>query len=178
MSFKNLFKSLTTTSSRRRPTRRPSPARLSLEALEDRCVPSYSVIDLGTLGGTISHADDINASGQVVGWSARSSGIEHAFLWQNGIMTDLGTLGGSYSTANGINDVGQIVGSAGTADGTAHAFLLTPEDTDGNGTPDRWFRDSNSDGKNDLMLDLGPDTRCLRREQRGAGRRQSQAWRV
>jgi probable HAF family extracellular repeat protein len=157
MSFVNLFKSLTLTSSRRRPTRRPSSARLSLEALEDRCMPSYSVIDLGTLGGTISHADDVNASGQVVGWSARSSGIEHAFLWQNGIMTDLGTLDGSYSTANGINDVGQIVGSAGTADGTAHPFLLTPEDTDGNGTPDLWFRDSNSDGKNDLMLDLGPD---------------------
>ena len=36
--------------------------------------------------------------------------------------------------------------------------MLTPEDTDGNGVPDRWFRDSNRDGKNDLMLDLGPDS--------------------
>src|SRR5262249_28649164 len=26
------------------------------------------------------------------------------------------------------------------------------------GVPDRWFRDSNGDGKNDLMLDLGPGT--------------------
>ena len=42
-------------------------------------------------------------------------------------------------------------------DGHVHAFLLTPEDTDGNGAPDRWFRDGNSDRKNDLMLDLGPD---------------------
>lgn len=72
-------------------------------------------------------------------------------------MIDLGTLGGFYSSANGINDVGQIVGGSNTADGTGHAFLLTPEDTDGNGIPDRWFRDTNSDGRNDLMLDLGPN---------------------
>ena len=145
-----------------RGVRRRSPwARPSVEALEDRCVPSYSVIDLGTLGGSYSQGNDINASGQVVGRSTLSDGTGHAFLWQNGIMTDLGTLGtlGAFSSALGINDFGQIVGySGGDGGGSSnHAFLLTPEDTDGNGTPDRWFRDSNSDGKNDLMLDLGPN---------------------
>jgi len=128
--------------------------------MEERCVLSYTVIDLGTLGGSQSQANDINASGQVVGVSLRSESVGgwRAFLWQDGIMTDLGTLGGDYSRAIGINDVGQIVGHSYTGDATDHGFLLTPEDTDGNGASDRWFRDSNSDGKNDLMLDLGPNT--------------------
>jgi probable HAF family extracellular repeat protein len=138
--------------------RRPSSAPLSLEPLEHRDVPSYSVIDLGALGvlgsGGYSNtrASDINASSQVVG---QSNG--HAFLWQNGIMTDLGSLGGGYGSAAAINDVGQIVGSSYASDGANHGFLLTPEDSDGNGVPDRWIRDSNGDGTNDLMLDLGQD---------------------
>jgi probable HAF family extracellular repeat protein len=161
MWFHNFFKSLTSISTRRRSTRRrPSASRLCLEPLEDRCLLAYSVIDLGSLGDGPSQASDINTSGQVVGWSQPSDGIVHGFLWQNGVMTDLGTLGGlsGYSRALGINDVGQIVGSSTAFDGLSHAFLLTPEDTDGNGAPDRWFRDSNSDRKNDLMLDLGPNS--------------------
>jgi hypothetical protein len=31
-------------------------------------------------------------------------------------------------------------------------FRIAPEDSDGNGTPARWFRDANGDGKNDLIL--------------------------
>jgi probable HAF family extracellular repeat protein len=117
-------------------------------------MPSYSVIDLGSLDGSDTRALDINDSGQVVGWSAVTSNFSgSAFLWQNGIMTAIGA-----SVAYGINDVGQVVGYTSSGDGTNHAFLLTPEDTDGNGAPDRWFRDINSDGKNDLMLDLGPST--------------------
>jgi probable HAF family extracellular repeat protein len=72
-------------------------------------------------------------------------------------MINLGTLGGSDSYAYGINDAGQIVGQSFTGAGVYYGFLLTPEDADGNGAPDRWFRDSNSDGRNDLMLDLGAD---------------------
>src|SRR5258708_1034755 len=157
MSIHTFFKSLISTPTRRRPIRRRPPAsRLCLEALEDPCVPSYAVIGLGTLGGSSSFAGDINASGQVVGWSITAVGQGHAFLWQNGIMTDLGTLGGNFSVARGINDVGQIVGYSDPGDGTDHPFLLTPEDTDNNAPPDRWFRDSASDGDNDLMLGLGP----------------------
>jgi len=46
---------------------------------------TYTIIDLGTLGGPDSTAQGINARGQVVGYSnpAGSSNIQyHAFLWE------------------------------------------------------------------------------------------------
>lgn len=158
MSLKKIINSLVSRSARGANRRRLPSSRLSFETLEDRRLLAYSVIDLGTLGGGWSIASDLNVSGQVVGNSATATGNGHAFIWQNGIMTDLGTLGGNFSSARSINDVGQIVGYTKTSDGINHGFLLTPEDGDGNGAPDRWFRDSNHDGKNDLMFDLGPDT--------------------
>jgi hypothetical protein len=33
--------------------------------------------------------------------------------------------------------------------------LIEPEDTDDDGEPDRWYRDVDLDGANDLMVDLG-----------------------
>jgi probable HAF family extracellular repeat protein len=71
--------------------------------------------NLGTLGGSESSANAINAGGQVVGQATTTSGDSHAFLYSGGSMTDIGTLGGSQSYANGINANGQIVGQATTA---------------------------------------------------------------
>ena len=76
----------------------------------------FTATDLGTFGGLRSHASDINAQGQVVGWSSLPgtsslpNGETHAFIWEAGTMTDLGTPGGRFSFAGGLNDSGQVVG--------------------------------------------------------------------
>ncbi len=92
---------------------------------------TYTITDLGDLGGGLSVGYDINASGQVVGQSLTDFGEFAAFLWLPSPafdlpagMHDLGTLGGTYSEALGINDSGQVVGRAFLANNTAyHAFL-------------------------------------------------------
>ena len=135
---------------RRRGSLRAATHRPNLEVLEDRCVPAlYAVTDLGTLGGYYSDASDLNEAGQVVGYAGTADGVGHAFLWENGTMIDLGTLGGSYSSAQGINDLGQVVGwSYLPGDVSGHAFLVNPQ----GGV---WFQDSDLDGRNDFMIDLG-----------------------
>jgi probable HAF family extracellular repeat protein len=85
---------------------------------------TYTVTDLGTLGGGGGVAHGINNSGQVIGEAALASGQFHAFIWENGTMIDLGTLGGSRSKPFSINGAGQVVGSSDDASNLrSHAFL-------------------------------------------------------
>lgn len=84
---------------------------------------TWSIVDLGTLGGSASTATHINDSGDVVGYSNIGSGSEHAFLYRNGAMIDLGTMGGEYSHAKAINNTGGIIGYSALANGSTVPFL-------------------------------------------------------
>src|SRR6516225_12428249 len=103
---------------------------------------TYTITDLGSLGGGVAHGLAINASGQVTGDSVLSTLVQvpcpprygvpqkcfkhpdDAFEWSNGTMTDLGTLGGNYSQGVAINGSGEAVGSSsGKSSGTGGAFL-------------------------------------------------------
>jgi probable HAF family extracellular repeat protein len=57
----------------------------------------YRVIDLGTLGGTVSAGNAINNIGWVTGFSNKANGDQLAALWVNGLQISLGTLGGPSS---------------------------------------------------------------------------------
>jgi len=90
--------------------------------------------DLGTLGGFLSAAYDVNDIGDVVGWSQvatqPSSVADHAFITRGCWMFDLNNLLPATAAwellfACGINNQGQIVGW-GLHQGNVRAFLLTP----------------------------------------------------
>jgi probable HAF family extracellular repeat protein len=97
------------------------------------CSSSYTIDDLGTLGGTNSFGAAINAAGTVTGtsWltsSAHAGGV-HAFRYVDGIgMIDLGVLpntGANFSFGYGINSFGQIAGGSYAAEaGTAIRAMM------------------------------------------------------
>ena len=111
---------------------------LVLVGLAQTPPPTYTIIDLGTLGGPRSVGQGINASGQVAGWSDTDNTLDdghpHAFLYTPGAnppMSDLGTLpGGLRSYGQSINGSGQITGWADPGTGAEHVFLYNGTMTD------------------------------------------------
>jgi len=85
---------------------------------------SYSVTELGSLGG-VTKATAINNSGQVTGGSnAAIAEPMYAFLYSNSVMLPL-TTAGRYSVGQAINDSGQVVGRVSGYGLPDHAFLYS-----------------------------------------------------
>jgi probable HAF family extracellular repeat protein len=89
---------------------------------------TYTLTDLGTLGGGNSYASSVNIKGEVTGSSLTSDGDRHAYIYTNGLMRDLGVLAGPESVGYAMNDVSQIAGSSSYVAGNAswiHAVLFS-----------------------------------------------------
>jgi probable HAF family extracellular repeat protein len=104
-------------------------ALLLTSAVAQTCKPipaSYTVTDLGGLGGSNTYAQAINPSGWVTGESYLSNNATlDAFLWTPSAgMQDLGNLGDD-SCGFAINSAGDVAGQADLGNGTSHAFLWT-----------------------------------------------------
>jgi uncharacterized repeat protein (TIGR01451 family) len=74
---------------------------------------TYTIVDLGTLGGVGSGAAGVNEAGDVAGTSNTSSGEPLGFRWRGGLMTSINSFGGWGSDGHDISDDGWVVGSAG-----------------------------------------------------------------
>lgn len=109
------------------------------------------IVDLGTFGGPLSYAAEINNSDQVVGFALNGTADSfdlgdfcqnfpmptqmRAFIWRDGVKNDLGTLGGTDSCALFVNEQGRAVGNSFTNSTinpttglpTIHPFLWTGE---------------------------------------------------
>jgi len=88
------------------------------------------VEDLGTLGGSISSAADINDRGDVAGNAQLSPGGRHApFLWtEEDGMRQILECEGQGGTATALNNARQVVGSCDSVtNDTYHAFFWSAE---------------------------------------------------
>lgn len=75
----------------------------------------FTVTDLGTLGGALANAFEINNKGEITGQAEEGVfGAINAFLYRDGQMLNLGSLNSFNTGSNGvdINEHGHVVGSA------------------------------------------------------------------
>ena len=87
---------------------------------------TYTIKDLGTLGGSYAQAHGINASGEITGASTlANNSTGHSFLYSAGKIKDIGSLGGTNSVGLAINKVAQIAGYSTLSNGSYRAFIYT-----------------------------------------------------
>jgi probable HAF family extracellular repeat protein len=70
----------------------------------------------------------LNDRGQVVG-TFQSQGVNHGFLYDNGVVTQIDVPGAKSTFASGINNRGEIVGTYHDAFDVTHAYLRQPDGT-------------------------------------------------
>ena len=104
--------SLTTARSAARVSARRSLRLLALLALPAmaHAQTRYTITNLGSLGGSTTQANAINAAGAVVGFDATSAQVSRPFLYSGGVMSALPTLNSQGNQATGINAAGVVVG--------------------------------------------------------------------
>lgn len=77
------------------------------------------------VAGTIyTEANDINASGQIVGDYVLSDGSQHSFVLSGSSFTTIDYPGASFTTTWGINEKGEVAGFYGTD--TLHGYTAAP----------------------------------------------------
>ena len=99
---------------------------LALAFTSSTVAQTYTVTNIGTLGGNDSVAVSINDFGEVVGYSKTADGEVHAFRFFHDALFDLSTLGGKESFAYVITNSGILLGDSKTADGTLRPFMGAP----------------------------------------------------
>jgi probable HAF family extracellular repeat protein len=105
-----------------------SPTSVSLTGTgTEPALRTYTITDLGTLGGKASFALSVNNKGQVAGFSTLSGDdrVRAAFYWDVSVgMRRVPTLGSTENAALALNDNGDVVGWADLIEpGVTHAFL-------------------------------------------------------
>lgn len=86
---------------------------------------SYTIADLGSLGGSYVYGYGVNSNGLVAGTSFTTGNAAFRAYISDGVtITSLGTLGGANSEAYSINDAGQVTGySYAQTNGPNHAYF-------------------------------------------------------
>lgn len=100
-------------------------APLIVAAAYSFATPLYSVVDLGTLGGSYSQANAINDSGVVAGHTTTIGGETHIFYYDTA-MHDLGGLGLKDGYAFDINSSGQMAGQTKNNGNYLRAYMYSP----------------------------------------------------
>lgn len=82
----------------------------------------FTTIDVP--GAVHTGAQDISATGQIVGTYTDTNGMRHGFLLDQGTFTTIEMPGATHTTAHGINAASQVVGRYADTSGRWHGFLL------------------------------------------------------